>query len=195
MIWSPYFRRAYVPGIATDKMPRQRFQDAVFSLQFARQLGSAAAPNIIVGRCDDIEEKVLFDDGDEIVIEDARGMPVEIMVADQTGTFVDYLKPLQASAAAYADPVNRRIEYLPNPEGFARAYLAAFVAKFSSVQEKYHRRRKGFETLFKNRPYSTDGSLAYRWEQVLKRLDRADPRELAEIIQSHLQIQVACQGT
>ena len=175
MIWSPYFRRAYIPGIATDKMPRQRFQDTEFSLGFARQLGLAAAPNIIVGRCDDIEDKVLFDDGDEVMIEDARGMPAEIKVADQTGTFVDYLKPLQVSAAAYADPVNRRIEYLPDPEGFARAYLDAFVEKFSCVQEKYRRRRKAFDTLFKNRPYSVDGSLAYRWEQVLKRLDRPIP--------------------
>lgn len=192
VIWSPYFRRAYIPGIATDKMPRQRFQDARFSLEFARQLGLAAAPNIIVGRCDDIKETVLFDDGDEVVIEDAQGMPVEIKVADQTGTFVDYLKPLQASAPAYADPVNRRIEYLPDPEGFARAYLDAFVEKFSCVQDKYRRRRKAFDTLFKNRPYSADGSLAYRWEQVLKRCDEADPRELAEIIQSRLQIQVVC---
>ena len=192
MIWSPYFRRAYIPGIATDKMPRQRFRDAGFCLEFARQLGWAAASNIIVGRCDDVDETVLFDDGDEVVTEDARGMPIEIKVADQTGTFVDYLKPLQASAAAYADPVNRRIEYLPDPEGFARAYLDAFVEKFSAVQDKYRRRRKAFDTLFKNRPYSVDGSLAYRWEQVLKRLDQTDPRELAEIIQSHLQMPTVC---
>lgn len=194
-IWSPYFRRAYIPGIATDKMPRQRFQDAEFSLGFARQLGLAAAPNIIVGKCDDIEEKVLFDDGDEVMTEDARGMPVEIKVADQTGTFVDYRKPLQASAAAYADPVNRRVEYLPDPEGFARTYLDAFVEKFSCVQDKYRRRRKAFDTLFKNRHYDVDGSFAYRWEQVLKRLDQTDPRELAEIIRSHLQVQDACPGT
>src|ERR1017187_2365462 len=101
------------------------------------------------------------------------------------GTFVDYLKPLQASAAAYADPVNRRMEYLPDAEGFARAYLEAFVEKFSCVQDKYRRRRRAFDTLFKNRLYDTDGSFAYRWEQVLKRLDETDPRELAEIIQSH----------
>ena len=164
------------------------------SLGFARLLGLAAAPNIIVGRCDDIEDKVLFDDGDEVMTEDARGMPVEINVADQMGTFVDYLNPLQVSAVAYADPVNRRIEYLPDPEGFAREYLDAFVEKFFCVQEKYRRRRKAFDTLFKNRPYNVDGSFAYRWEQVLKRLDRSDPRELAEIIQSHLQVQVACAG-
>ena len=192
MIWSPYFRRAYIRGIATDKMPRQRFQDAGFSLRFARLLGIAAAPNIIVGRCDDIEKKMLFDDGDEVVIEDASGMPTDIVVADQTGTFADYLEPLQASAATYADPINRRLEYLPDPEAFARAYLDAFVEKFSCVQEKYRRRRKQFDTLFKDRPYSEDGSFAYRWEQVLKRLDDTDPRELAQLIQANLQVAVAC---
>ena len=192
VIWSPYFRRAYIRGIATDKMPRQRFQDADFSLRFARLLGIAAAPNIIVGRCDDIEKKVLFDDGDEVVIEDASGMPIDIVVADQTGTFADYRKPLQASAAAYADPINRRLEYLPDPETFARAYLDAFVEKFSCVQEKYRRRRKQFDTLFKNRPYSEDGSFAYRWEQILKRLDDTDPSELAQLIQASLQAAVAC---
>jgi hypothetical protein len=192
MIWSPYFRREYIPGIATDKMPRVRFQDPQFAVQFARQLGMAAAPNIVVGRYDDMQRKVLFDDGDEVVIEDALGMPAAIMVADQTGTFVDYLQPLQASAAAYADPINRRIDYLPNPEEFIRAYLDAFVEKFAAVQEKYRRRQRSFDRLFKNRPYSEDGTFAYRWEQILKRLDQADPRELAELIQANLPIRDAC---
>ena len=191
VIWSPYFRRDYIPGIATDKMPRQRFQNACFALEFARLLGMAAAPNIIVGRCDEIEEKVLFDDGDEVVIEDERGMPVEIKVADQTGTFVDFRKPLQASAAAYADPVNRRIAYLPDPEGFARKYLEGFVEKFSSIREKYRQRDKGFKSLFRNRPYNMGGSFAYRWERVLQRLDQTDPRELAAIIQAHLKVRLA----
>ena len=125
-----------------------------FSLEFARLLGLAAAPNIIVGRCDEVEEKVLFDDGDEVVIVDARGMPVEIKVADQTGTFVDYLKPLQDSAAAYADPVNRRIEYLPDPEGFARAYLEAFVEKFSCRPGEISPPAEGHSTrCSSNRPY------------------------------------------
>jgi hypothetical protein len=44
--------------------------------------------------------------------------------------------------------------------------------------------------MFTNRPYDMDGNFAYRWEQVLRRLDETDPRELAEIIQSHLQVRV-----
>jgi hypothetical protein len=192
MIWSPYFRREYIQGIATDKMPRARFQDPRFALQFARQLGLAAAPNIVVGRCDDVAQKVLFDDGDEVVIEDAWGMPAAIMVADQTGTFGDYLRPLQDSVAAYADPISRRIDDLANPEEFIRAYLDAFLEKFSAVQEKYRRRRRSFDTLFKNRPYSEEGTFAYRWERVLKRLDETDPRELVDLIQAQLPIGDVC---
>ena len=45
--------------------------------------------------------------------------------------------------------------------------------------------------LFMDRPYGADGCFACRWELVLKRLDATDPRELAEIIQSHLQVPVA----
>ena len=52
MIWSPYFERDYIRGIASDKIPPQRLADATFALRLARLLGQAAAPNMIVGRCD-----------------------------------------------------------------------------------------------------------------------------------------------
>ena len=52
VIWSPYFERDYIRGIATDKVPPCRFEDEEFALRFARLLGRAAAPNMIVGRCD-----------------------------------------------------------------------------------------------------------------------------------------------
>ena len=73
---------------------------------------------------------MLFDDGDEVVIEDAHGMPVDIVVADQTGTFVDYLRDLEDSAAVYARPINRRWQSLADAEGFAEAYLDAFEERF-----------------------------------------------------------------
>ncbi|NLT69189.1 MAG: hypothetical protein GXX91_00670, partial [Verrucomicrobiaceae bacterium] len=76
MIWTPYFERLYIPGIASDKMPRQRLCDPEFALKFASLLGQAAAPNLIVGRCDS-NHNVLFDDGDEIIVERER-RPAEI---------------------------------------------------------------------------------------------------------------------
>ncbi len=191
MIWSPYFERMYIHGIATDKMPRQRFRERGFALEFARLLGRAAASNLAVGRCD-ADHQVLFDDGDEIVVEDEAGMPVEIVVADQTGTFCDYHSALGELAAAYAEPVNRRADDLPEAEEFARVYLEAFVERFACIQEKYRRRRRAFETLFRTRPYDERGCFAFRWKQVLKRLDQTDPAKLAQIIAAHLRLPVKC---
>jgi hypothetical protein len=178
-IWSPYFEREYIRGIATDKMPRHRFENEAFSLQFARMLGRAAAPNMILGRCD-TEMRVLFDDGDEIVIEDKNGTPVEIIIGDITGAFYDYRRPLQEVTLAYAEPVLRRASYLPSPDAFARVYLDAFVERFAAIQQEYRTRRRAFDTLFKYRRYDEGGSFAHRWRQVLKRLDEADPVAIAD---------------
>jgi hypothetical protein len=191
MIWSPYFERAYVHGMATDKVPRQRFADGRFAVPFARLLGMAAAPNLIVGRCDS-HGNVLFDDGDEVLVEDYAGLPMEIVVAGLVGTFHDFRNELAVSAPLYAGPVYRRLEYLGNPEEFARVYLEAFVGQFLAIQEKYRSRSRAFHTMFQNRPYHSGGSFAYRWEQVLRRLDRSDPRELAELIRGHLPLHVEC---
>ena len=53
---------------------------------------------MIVGRCD-LQGRVVFDDGDEVVIENEHGLPVEIVVADQMGTFADYRTELEHFAA------------------------------------------------------------------------------------------------
>lgn len=181
MIWSPYFERDYIHGIATDKMPHHKFTNERFVFEFARLLGAAAAPNMIVGRCD-LAMNVLFDDGDEVIVEDATGMPCDLIVSDQTGTFVDYHRPLQGVASFYASPVNRRLEFVPDPETFARIYLTAFLKRFFNIQREYRKRRRAFDTLFKHRRRDEGGSFAYRWEKTLERLDHTDPRELQDLI-------------
>jgi hypothetical protein len=87
-------------------VPPARYAEAEFAQRFARLLGRAAAPNLIVGRCDP-QGNSFFDDGDEVLIEDATGLPLEIIVADHTGTFSDYLSPLQRFSAEYGRPVAR----------------------------------------------------------------------------------------
>lgn len=178
IIWSPYFERDYIRGIATDKVPPCRFENEAFALQFAQLLGRAAAPNIIVGRCY-LKGRPLFDDGDEVLIEDEHRMPIDIIVADHTGTFNEYQSPLKDFAAEHAGPINRRAAYLPNPEKFSDAYFDAFVERFSRIQEDYRKRRKAFDKLFKHCPRDEGGSFAFRWEKVLARLDAADPQQLA----------------
>ena len=71
-IWTPYFEREYIRGIATDKLPPALFESREFAVSCAHLLGQAAAPNIVVGRCDRTGSP-LFDDGDEVMILDAGG--------------------------------------------------------------------------------------------------------------------------
>ena len=183
-IWSHYFERDYIPGLATDKIPSCRFADDRFAMGFARLMGRAAASNLILGRCD-LGGRVVFDDGDELVMENAEGLPIDLMVADHTGTFVDYRRDLRESAPAYARPIARRVGLVPHPDEFTHAYLNSFRERFSQIKKDYHKRRRAFDTLFKHKRRDEGGSFAYRWERVLQRLDVSSPKELAERIQEH----------
>lgn len=180
-IWSPYFQRDYIAGVATDKIPLYRFEDPAYALAFARLLGRAAAPNLLVGRSD-LGGNVLFDDGDEVVLEDAAGIPGEIVVADLTGTFADYLSDLRDLAGFYAEPLRKRLEAVTEPEDFVAAYLDAFEAQLLSIRREYERHKRAFDSLFKHLDHGSPGSLPDRWRHVLGRLCQSDPRCLREII-------------
>jgi hypothetical protein len=186
-IWSPYFERDYIHGMATDKIPAYYYQQPACALGIARLLGRAAAANMIVGRSN-LRGKVLFDDGDEVLIEDEAGLPADLIVADLTGTFNNYRHELQTFAAVYATAVNVRVPFLDDPKRFAELYLETFVERFLSIQEEYRRRKRAFDTLFKHRRRDPGGSFAFRWEQVLERLNRADAQELARIIAENLRL-------
>jgi hypothetical protein len=184
-IWATYFEREYIPGIATDKINGDKFANHDYALRFALLLGQAAAPNFIVGRAS-LDLRVLFDDGDEVLLEDAQGMPNKIVVNDLTGAFVDYQRPFEAALPGYALPVIRRQNNLANVNEFANAYLAAFVSHFRRIQGEYRKRKRAFDTLFKHLPRDPGGSLAYRWECLLSRLDQAQPERLGEQLRAHL---------
>ncbi len=185
MLWMTYFERDYIEGIASDKIPLTRFRDARFALPLAALLGEAAASNLIVGRMD-ADENVLFDRGDEIVVLDRNDLPAAIVVADQTGTFINFRAPLEQSAAAYAQPMNRRAAFTPDPKAFAEAYLGALRARLEKTQAEYRKRRRAFDSLFKHRRRDEQGSFSYRWEKVLERLDHADAAALVERIRGQM---------
>ncbi|MEN6449860.1 MAG: hypothetical protein ABFC96_05150 [Thermoguttaceae bacterium] len=184
-IWSPYFERDFVRGIATDKIPPQKLADSAFASRLARLLGQAAAPNILVGRCDE-RGQVVFDDGDEVLVTNANGLPVDIVVVDQMGTFADYRTELQHFAAEYAEVVNRRLPFLADPEDFPAIYIEAFVSRLVKIQLEYRKRKRAFDTLFRHRPRDEGGSFAYRWECVLDRLLRLSPDELGEQVRAFI---------
>ena len=186
-IWTSYFERDYVRGIATDKIPPSRFQNAEYAIRFAALLGQAAAPNLIVGRCTPTGQ-ALFDDGDEILIEDEIHMPIDLVVADYTGAFADYQRELAEFAEAYARPIRTRMALVPDAGEFAESYLYSFVAKFTEIQRAYHEQKKAFDTLFQHRGDREPGSLADRWRRVLERLERTDVAHLERELRGRLPV-------
>jgi hypothetical protein len=185
-IRTTYFEREYVPGMATDKLPPERYSRPGYALKFASMLGATGASSMIVGRC--YEDLVVFDDGDEVVREDDQGLPAEILVCDHSGAFGEYKKPLEEFAAGYARPVNRRDKFVPEPQIFALAYLEGFRQQLLHIQSDYRKRRRAFDTLFKHCKRDPGGSFSYRWECVLRRLDETDVDRLMKVIRGHIHI-------
>jgi hypothetical protein len=184
-IHTTYFEREYLPGMATDKLPSDRYARPGYAVRLALLLGAAAAASLIVGRSLD-GARPAFDDGDEVVREGDDGLPSEILVGDHSGAFTNYQAPLTTFAAHYARPINRRAEFLPNLSEFTEAYLAAFHQRFLHIQRDYRLRRRAFDNLFKHCKYDPAGSFGFRWECVLRRLEQTDPEALLQAIRQHI---------
>jgi len=194
-IWTPYFARSYVPGIATDTIGKDRLHRPGYADRFAELLGQAAASNLIVGRGDgategfpDEELIVFFDDGDEVLVE-RDGLVEGLIVMHHTGSFWHYEQALCRFAHAYARPVIRRMKdkELPDPRAFARIYLDSLMARFTAIQDEYREEPRAFDNLFSLRHVRQDGNFAHRWNCVLKRLRMTDPAQLRDCLARHLQ--------
>ena len=184
-----YFERDYQNGLATDKLPLSKYLRPGYAERLAGLMGRAAAANLIVGRAVERTQQVMFDDGDEVIMEDpATGLPARLIVSDPTGAFSDYRRDLLDVAAEYARPVNVRAGKVPKPREFADAYLQAFREEFLRIQGDYRKRRRAFDTLFKHSTYDTGGSFAYRWECVLRRLNQTDIAALVEGIRRQIKV-------
>jgi len=183
-----YFEREYLAGIASDKLPLEKYGQPGYALKLATLLGQAAAVSMAVGRSLNSGTRPVFDDGDEVVVEGENGLPTAVLVGDHSGAFGEYEHPLDAFAAHYARPINWREKFLPNPQEFAQAYLGAFRAQFLHIKTDYSKRRRAFDTLFKHCKYDPAGSFAYRWECVLRRLDSTSVDELTAAVHRHIRV-------
>ena len=183
------FERGYLGGLATDKLPPSRYLKEGYAIRLAALLGRAAASNIIVGRAMERGVQTIFDDGDEIVIEDPlTGLPSEIIVGDPSGAFADYRRSLVEMAKDYARPVNMRAGIVPLLAAFAETYLQSFLQRFTQLQGDYRKRRRAFDHMFKHCRYDTAGSFAHRWQCVLWRLDDTDAEALTREIRKHVRV-------
>lgn len=171
--WTTYFVRDYVPGRATDKIPANFFDSKTFTLRFCLLLGKAAAANIIVGRAT-VNDKTIFDDGDEIIVLNSIGKPKDLVLSDLTGAFSNYMRPYSDDVQVYANAMNRRKAYIPDFKEAVNAYLRGFEKELLRIQSYYRLHRQAFDILFEGRPVDPAGSIAHRWNCVLRRLDNSD---------------------
>lgn len=179
-----FFMRPYIPGYASDKIPQQRYRNPVFALRFAAVMGRAAAMDMIVGRRATETKELLFDRNYEVILMDQDGMPEDWMITDHAGTFVNYEHRLEDFVAQYATAVQRRKEWVPDYHAFVDAYVNAFGDAIAEAQLAYRTHRRAYDNLFVDRPFDVNGSGAYRWVCVLKRLDEADPDNIAAILRT-----------
>ena len=182
-----YYVRQYVPGIASDKIPVDRFHNPAFALKFAELMGEAAALDLVVGRRTTETNEPIFDRNYEVLQIGPKGLPVRLVVTDHAGSFVDYSTPLEQGVAPYAEVVRRRERFVTDYADFAKTYVMAFERRLAAVQTAYRERRAAFDDLFAGRPYDQAGSGAYRWSCVLKRLDACDPKVVATALKLAIQ--------
>lgn len=189
-----YFERDFLIGIPTNKIPERKLAEPRYAIKLAWLMGKAAAPNMIVGRSREplTKETIgapFFDDGNEIIIEGADGLPRELVVVDHSGAFAGW-RPgtLVPFAAHYAEPINRRATCVPDPKAFAQAYLDSFAEEFRRLQLEYERQRGAFDGLFKHQPSNEQGNFAFRWNQVLQRLRESNLEELVGRMRMHITV-------
>jgi len=179
-----FFIRSYIPGIASDKVPASKLRNPAWARKFAFLMGEAAAIDLVVGRRGSTTGELLFDRCHEVVKTGVDSMPVEVKIADHEGSFYEYEKPLEAIAPDYAEFAKSRREMVGEYAPFAESYVEGFRRKLAETQAAYRRDKRAFDELFSDRPYDTNGSGAYRWARVLKRLDECDPDRVASVLKA-----------
>ena len=175
-----YYARGYVTGVASDKVPPERFRNPAFAIAFAYLMGEAAALDMVVGRAATETGESMFDRNFEVLQPGEDGLPARIVVTDHAGSFVKYKESFDELVGPYANVVRRRRAFVADFAAFAKAYVTGFERKLAATQSAYRARRSSFDNLFVHRPYDTAGSGAYRWSRVLARLDACDPAAVAD---------------
>jgi hypothetical protein len=172
-ITATYFERDYLHGTATSKIPEERFGNKKFNQAFFYKLGVKAAINLASGRTDKIG-KVLFDDGDEVLIGE------RIITSDMTGAFKDYKSNLEKFIPSYALPLLKRKNFIADINEAVDCYTGGFLDGFITLQQHYYYNLEPMENLpFKSRGNIEEFNMQVRWIPVLRRIGTADPNLLA----------------
>ena len=181
-IWVTYFERDYFAGTAATKISPHKLRQPEYALRFGHLLGRAAAANLVVGKTEEDTTQVIFDVGDEVVVENEDNMPAQVLICDHSRSFGNYRSPLMVLAGPYARPVNERLHLVPEPTQFAEAFLKGFHDRLTEIRAEYVSRKNAFRRLFQHQPLEEEGNFQCRWLKVLDRLAEADPAALTAAV-------------
>ncbi len=135
-----YFNRPYIQGLATDKISYNYYSHEGFVAAQAALLGSEAALNIFVGRCEPDSGNVFFGDGDELLqFESGDPMvPTSIVLADFTGTFSEVVSPLDNFIPQYSDYLVNMLGRVKVPGWKKRELFDLGEVFIGALQERFN---------------------------------------------------------
>jgi hypothetical protein len=183
-----FFERQYVPGAVTNKIPLAHYGRPDFIVQLSRLLGLAAAFTLILGRTSPRTGQIFFDDGDELIRTDGRGIPERLVIIETTGSFADWTTPvvprLPQCLSRLARHLGKAIDCGVGKEVIAesvRTFTDALTAEIVRVQELVGSSRDYFYGLFFDRPWDP-GGIRDRWDGILARIERTDADEVRRAV-------------
>ncbi len=187
-----YFEREYVSGIVTNKIPFEFYARSGFISCLAGLLGKAAAASLVLGRKDPRTYALYFDDGDEVIQLNEKGLPDQWILIETTGSFADW-------TTSFADMLPHCLEHLSahlnkalqqgvdnnEIQSAIVGFSQALIGEIQRMQELLKQPLTVLPDLFSGRTNEPKG-IRNRWEGILNRLRTADLLELKTIIQNTL---------
>jgi hypothetical protein len=192
-----YFNRPYIQGLATDKISYNYFSHQGFVNSQAALLGSEAALNIFVGRCEQDSGNVFFGDGDELLqFESSDPMvPTSIVLADFTGTFAEVVSPLDFFIPQYSEYLINMLGRVQVPGWGARELLELGEVFIRAMQDRFYllkeqtaqgaQLRQRLDELASSRNPEIN-PVGIKWEHCRHRLQQEDIEQFASKMRQEL---------
>ncbi len=188
-----FFNRSYIHGLASNRIPLRRYAGKspdLFIVGLAGCLGRAALVSLALGRAN-AESELHFDDGDEILKLDEKGIPEDVVIAETTGSFADWATPMEELLPQCLVKVAKHLEKARSQGASAEALDEAvrrfgerFIDELVRVQELVKAEGKCLKALFEDRG-DEKGGIRYRWDHMLARIESTNADRMRRAIETH----------
>ncbi len=183
-----FMDRPYVPGIVSEKIPPGLYAQPEFAVHLARLLGMSAAVSLVMGRACPRSGHIFFDDGDEVIQFDDQGLPKRLVLAETTGSFMDFTTPLTSNLGHCLSHLARHLKLARRGGADQRelnsaveAFTEALVLEMQRMQNLLQANPLALKLLYSDRS-GEPGGILHRWERILDRLESANLGEMRKVV-------------